>query len=529
MPTKLLLRMFCALTVAAGSCGDPTSSKGPGWDALERWDALPVLGNGAYRQFSSYDRLKRTDYPVADPGNKDANNFLAVCARQETPPLTEQDDPGLCDAGLEGFLIARVSGQSGFVSRLWLTAAPFYSNETIRIYADDLTRPAYEGRPADWANRTDPIFTEPLAGPRSGAVVSYRPIPFKHDLRVYLDKLLPVGLYFYQVDTQLDLPVEDTFAAVPLAPANLARYDVLLNSPGSGTESRRAGETNSRSASLEPSEGTTVFDLKGPGTIRKLSFSLDATTLSQLRSLTLGIRWDEETEYSVQLPLSAFFGNHLSIQPYSTLPMEIQRQSNTLTLSTYFPMPFQKAAEIRLMNASGSPVSFAALARVEPRTPTAEWGYFGTEFNETVGPFQPNLKHPIVSLDGRGKYVGTFMFMEGHKDVQTVIADAFNFLEGDEFGTIDGELRIPGTGTEDYFNAGFYYLKGLFDSPFAGLNHKQTTEDGRSGAISTYRWHVLSDEINFSRSFDLNIEYGANRPDLADRYASVAYYYLSRP
>ncbi|MBI3070916.1 MAG: DUF2961 domain-containing protein [Deltaproteobacteria bacterium] len=100
-------------------------------------------------------------------------------------------------------------------------------------------------------------------------------------------------------------------------------------------------------------------------------------------------------------------------------------------------------------------------------------------------------------------------------------------LTWDEFGVVDGELRVAGTGTEDYFNAGWYFSAGVFDSPFAGLNFKESDATAGSGRISAYRWHILTDEINFSNSFDLRMEYGANRPELADRYASVAYHYLT--
>ncbi len=52
------------------------------------------------------------------------------------------------------------------------------------------------------------------------------------------------------------------------------------------------------------------------------------------------------------------------------------------------------------------------------------------------------------------------MFMKCHRNENGAISHPLNFLKGYEIEIIDGELKIHGTGTEDYFNAIFYFLEG---------------------------------------------------------------------
>jgi hypothetical protein len=51
-----------------------------------------------------------------------------------------------------------------------------FVDEVVRVYVDDLTKPAYEARLADLQAGTDPLFAPPLTSSQSGAVVSYVPI-----------------------------------------------------------------------------------------------------------------------------------------------------------------------------------------------------------------------------------------------------------------------------------------------------------------------------------------------------------------
>ena len=83
------------------------------------------------------------------------------------------------------------------------------------------------------------------------------------------------------------------------------------------------------------------------------------------------------------------------------------------------------------------------------------------------------------------------------------------WLEGDDRFTIDGQLAIHGTGSEDYFNCGWYALEGRLDRPAAYPLHGFPVYRNRDGTwqAAAYRWH-LADPVTFSRSIDAGIEHG---------------------
>jgi len=67
------------------------------------------------------------------------------------------------------------------------------------------------------------------------------------------------------------------------------------------------------------------------------------------------------------------------------------------------------------------------------------------------------------------------------------------FFEGDEQVTIDGELSIHGTGSEDSFNGGWYDVPGRWDGrfslPLSGcLDYKKPL--GRTGGYR-FSWRML--------------------------------------
>jgi hypothetical protein len=98
-------------------------------------------------------------------------------------------------------------------------------------------------------------------------------------------------------------------------------------------------------------------------------------------------------------------------------------------------------------------------------------------------------------------------------------------LEGDEMIWIDGESEpsIKGTGTEDYFQGGWYWENGPFSAPFHGL----TIGDKMHSKYCAYRLHI-PDPIPFEEQIRVTIEHG-NCNMLQDDYSSLAYWYQLEP
>jgi len=87
---------------------------------------------------------------------------------------------------------------------------------------------------------------------------------------------------------------------------------------------------------------------------------------------------------------------------------------------------------------------------------------------------------------------------------------------------------VHGTGSEDFYNGGWYDLPGRWygqrSLPFSGcLEYKKHL--GRTGA---YRL-LLADAYSFRRSLRLTIEHGGENNSVPADYTGVSYFYLDRP
>jgi hypothetical protein len=98
-------------------------------------------------------------------------------------------------------------------------------------------------------------------------------------------------------------------------------------------------------------------------------------------------------------------------------------------------------------------------------------------------------------------------------------------LEGWESIRVDGEAEasMTGTGTEDYFNSGYYFSHGRFSAPQWGCS----LLDRLTARCAAYRFHI-ADPIPYRQSIVVDMDHGyANR--VATDYRSVAYWYQTEP
>ena len=210
--------------------------------------------------------------------------------------------------------------------------------------------------------------------------------------------------------------------------------------------------------------------------------------------------------------------------------MRVQWVGDELATACFLPMPYAAHVRIVVYNTGNESASLRASVAADHSLPAEPWGYLHARAHTAVGPQAPGSQFEVINVAGRGRYVGTFLYAAGWADRRPgQIPHQLNILEGNELGVIDGEPRIHGTGTEDYCNGAFYFHDGPFDSPFAAANVVDEGGPGAPGVVSCCRWHLLSDAIDFQRSFALRFQYGANNPALVERYTATAYYYLDRP
>lgn len=316
-----------------------------------------------------------------------------------------------------------------------------------------------------------------------------------------------------------------------------------LAKPHTG-KARRQGSADPTGANkdfrtLKPGESVTIFDQRGAGVVRRFFFAFlprtgalgdptqvvggtAADVVAAHRQTILRMYWDGEREPSVQVPIGDFFVAGFGTEnEFVSAPVSITSGG----FSCYWPMPFHRSARWTLTN-------------VSPGTTLLYWYHVDYTAYDTLpktlrhfhaqwrreNPTTPGRPYTILEARGRGHYVGTALFAQRRRLTSNPYG-VFQFLEGDEQISIDGESSpsIAGSGTEEYFNSGFYFDRGPASAPYHGI----VIKDVARARTSTYRWHV-QDAIPFARSIRVAIEHGSGN-DLESDYASVAYWYQEEP
>ncbi|MEW5719857.1 MAG: glycoside hydrolase family 172 protein, partial [Chloroflexota bacterium] len=266
----------------------------------------------------------------------------------------------------------------------------------------------------------------------------------------------------------------------------------------------------------------TMFELDGPRAFSSLKLRVPgvvATPTSEVWDILNGtwirIYWDNESNPSVSAPLGSFFG----IGQFSTYRAKslAAGMDDSSALYIYFPMPFEKRARIELFNSRGvalNGISYEIKHKAFASS-FAQVGYFKTQFNNQVHTGGDGTDVRILDTPGAGHFVGVVLSILGEANRM--------YLEGDERIYIDDNRSpaIHGTGTEDFFNAGWYYRGGPFSLPVHGL--AANVHDASFDRTAQYRL-FLADAIPFHKHLTVGIEHGQTN-DVSEEAWALAYYY----
>ncbi|HOX29138.1 MAG TPA: DUF2961 domain-containing protein, partial [bacterium] len=242
--------------------------------------------------------------------------------------------------------------------------------------------------------------------------------------------------------------------------------------------------------SIEAGASATLADVKGAGCVSRIWITIASADLYILRRCVIRMFWDGETEPSVEAPIGDFFGVGFSqYRHFSSIPLGMTSGG----YYCYFPMPFAKSARIEVENQSPKKITAfyynIAFHKYESLKDPDKIAYFHARWRHEKT--MPGSNYTLLEATGAGHYVGCNMNMQGSKPF------SLWFLEGDEMIYVDGEQHPPaihGTGTEDYFNSGWYFNKGEFSAPYHGL----TIKDHITPRVSAYRFHI-PDPIPFKK------------------------------
>jgi len=407
----------------------------------------------------------------------------------------------------------------GVIQRIW---TPTPSDDSLDFFIDDTLRPAFTTRYRDLFSGEVYPFVAPLCGNQLGGFYSYLPIPFsKHCRIVYKGK----RTQFHQIQYRL-YPESRTIKSFdPRSnPEEKKILDQLEKAwSADPTIALFSGNhpvtTYQKAVSLQPGGQTTLFDLARGGRIAGFELSPSSAFEGLHKDLDIRITWDGENRPAVYCPVADFFGFAFGRVSMKSLLLGSSGDKNYC----FFPMPFDRSARIELIyrrrpGIVQQPVRIESTLWFQPveRNPALE-GKFYSYYSSNTG-LPEGRPHHLLEVYGKGHFIGTTLQCQGLRPGMTL------FFEGDDVCRIDGETRIHGTGSEDYFNGGWYALldrwDGTYSLPLSG-SLDYSLPYCRTGG---YRF-FLADKISYETSFHHTIEHGPVQNNIPAAYTSVTYYY----
>lgn len=462
-------------------------------EELYRLDRLPAFKSSTkIGAVTSYDR---------SGGNDDGFSGRYSFVRK--------DDNGLVLADLKG---------PGVIYRIW---TPTPTDDVLEFLFDGETKPRIEVKFRELFLGEHAAFPRPLVGFGAGGYYCYVPLPFEKSCVV---RIRAPRVQFYQINYALygnDAGV--TTLNPQLSATNVSAYEKatdLFSRSGSDisqftTPPGAKVQITQAAVKLEPNSTTTLFKTSTGGRIVGLRILPTDALASKARDLLLKISFDGEPP-AVLCPLGDFFGYAWGQPAMQSLLVGTTADINYC----YFPMPFDRGAVIEVVSERATPVELRAevLHAAVPRA-TNEGKFYALWRREN--PTQIGEPYTFIETQGRGHLVGAVLQSQGFESGKTL------FFEGDDQTTIDGELVIHGTGSEDFFNGGWYDVPDRWEKrisfPLSGcLGYAKHL--GRTGG---YRF-LLGDAYPFRQSLRQTIEHAGEQNSIPTDYCSVTYLYSER-
>jgi hypothetical protein len=496
-----LIVLLVASCLAAGA--QPNSSRirrpAPGIEELTRLDHLALLKRSIeVGMVSSYDRTG---------GNDDGFSGKYSFLRKE--------------AG--GLVIADLQGP-GVIYRIH---TPTPTDDPIEFYFDGEPSPRLQLKFSQLFDGTRPPFLPPLVGAGSGGRYAYVPITYRQSCKIVVkaEKVQFYDINFARFPSGERL---ESYSDAP-APAWLSALDearrLFATTPGSDISHHLvpAGtriDTVTTSGALAPGKPLTLFRSAIPGRVVGIRLGPASALAGKARDIVLRAYWDDNAQPAVECPVGDFFGASFGEPAVQSLLLGTTPGTDTDYI--YLPMPFARSARIELISERpGAPVQVTAEVAAAPLGKDADEGRFYCRW-QRENPTSDGVPFTYLETSGRGHVVGVLLQAQGLEPGGT------EFFEGDDRAVLDGALAIPGTGSEDSFNGGWYDVPGRWEArrsyPFSGcLDYKKPL--GRTGG---YRF-MLGDAYAYRASIDYTIEHGPERNRIPADYTAVTFFYSLEP
>jgi len=336
------------------------------------------------------------------------------------------------------------------------------------------------------------------------------------DSRFEIPETLTQGKTEIQIDIQ--------FAGTLYAWTEYCYWVKTIRSAGEEVETdvvdvgtQESEEAHSYEISGQTWEGTSTFTYPP-----RVPTGYDSRTVDILARARVHMYWDGEVLPSVDVPLGFFFGVGSSGEGrVEGLLMGTDPIGHTFY--NYFPMPYKAGARVDLVNHSVTEIT-GAQAELEYNSNAYEGlgvsaGYFAVAYNQVYPP-TPGRDYVLLDVpSGQGHVVGTIMNVSMYPNLNILEGDERIFMDACEF-----DPEIHGTGTEDYFNGGWYFREGHFTLPVHGAPLKEPK--GGTRRIAMYRLSI-ADVLPFERCFRFSMEHGG-QDNVKAYLESAVFAYVAR-
>jgi hypothetical protein len=422
----------------------------------------------------------------------------------------------------------------GAITRIW-SANPQDDCE-LAFYFDDEAKPRVRASFAALFRGIVSGFPKPFVDDAHGGFVAYVPIPYAKRLRV----VATGPLYFWQI-TAARFPVGtdvasfdpdgtrthpmlehvDRVTATQAAEHYASATPLLCPGDVVALPTRKAFATADGRpiptfapvqfpCSLGPDQAV-ALEIEGPAVVTSLRLRVEAEGSRCLRTTLVRVFVDDDAEPWVEAPLGDLFalvdGNATThALPFVAAPPEYELR---------FVQPFARSLRVHVIQTGDEPLRVDASALGVRGSIDAFGAHrFFARWQRTL----TKRGEPLVLLDAHGS---------GHVVGVTYVARSaggITYLEGDEAIAIDGRAPTAyhGTGTEDFFDSGWYWRAGTFCAPLFGLTHK----DEPRGSIAAYRMFTTT-AIPFTNSLRFTLEHGGGNDAPYVEIATVTYGYAS--
>ncbi|MBN2314997.1 MAG: DUF2961 domain-containing protein [Sedimentisphaerales bacterium] len=463
----------------------------PGIQELYRLDRLPTFKESIrVASISSYDRTG---------GNNDGFGGQYSFVRKE--------EGGLVLADLKG---------PGVIYRIW---TPTPTDDMMEFYFDGESEPSIKVTFRELFLGGHPVFVRPLVGYGAGGFYSYVPLPYEKSCKVFIRA---ERMRFYQINYAT---YPENMAIVSFPKQSPDEYNRHLKKGrelfgSSGTDissyatppSGKVERFNSK-IQLKVNDTATIFNINQPGRIVGIRISPPEALAGKERGIVLQAYWDGDKEPAILCPAGDFFGYAWGKPSVKSIPVGVADGVSYC----YFPMPFDKSARIELVSELQKETALDAEVLFVPIGRRENEGKFYAIWRRE-NPTTKGKPFTFIETKGRGHLVGCVQQSQGFESGNTY------FFEGDDQTTIDGELVIHGTGSEDFYNGGWYDVPGRWDEgrsfPLSGcLAYKKHL--GRTGG---YRFFI-GDAYAYRKSILQTIEHSPTKNELLNDYCGVTYLY----